>query len=67
MTSDIDIYRAAHLLVKNYGDDAPVHAAVRIDELMERGDLDGRDVWRRILRAVDELLAKARHDGAKVH
>ncbi len=33
MTSDIDTYRCAHLLIERYGDDAPIEAAMRADEL----------------------------------
>ena len=29
MVSDLDIYRAAHLLIKQHRDEAPVHAAMR--------------------------------------
>ena len=67
MTSDIDIYRSANELIKQHGDDASIHAAMRADELMDKGDLNGRAVWMRILRAVDELLPKERPEGAKVH
>lgn len=38
------------------GDDAPIHAAMRADELLENGDVEGKAVWMRILRAVDELM-----------
>ncbi len=44
MTSDLDTYRAAHLLIERHGDDAPIEAAMRADELMEAGDIDGRAV-----------------------
>ncbi len=37
--------------------DAPIEAAMRADAMLERGDLDGYAVWKRILRAVRELLA----------
>ncbi len=40
---------------------------MRADELLKAGDLDGLAVWKRILRAVDELLAKERPEGAMVH
>ncbi len=63
---DLDIYRSAQVLVKQHGPDAPIEAAVRADELLEAGDLDGCAVWKRILRAVGELLAKERPDGAIV-
>ncbi len=41
MTSDIDIYRAANVLVKRYGEDATLEAAQRADVMLERGDMDG--------------------------
>ena len=67
MTFDLDIYRAANLLIKQHGEDAPIHAAMRADELMEAGDIVGQAVWKRVLKAVDELLAKERPEGARVH
>ena len=56
MIDDIDIYRAAKLLVDRHGEDAPIHAAMRADELMDAGDMDGRAVWMRIKAAVEKLL-----------
>jgi hypothetical protein len=53
---DLDILRAAQLLVKRYSADAPVVAAQRADELLDRGDFDGVAVWKSITRAVEELL-----------
>ncbi len=44
MTSNLDIYRATNDLIKQHGEDAPLHAAMRADELMETGDMDGRAV-----------------------
>ena len=58
---------SAHLLIKRHGGDAAIHAAMRADELMEAGDMDGRAVWLRIVKAVEELLAKERPEGEKVH
>ncbi len=55
MTSDLDIYRSANVLVKRHGQDAPIHADMRADELLDKDDLDGYAVWKRILRAVGEL------------
>ena len=48
MTSDLDIYRTAHELIEQHGDAADIEAAMRADELMEAGDMDGRAVWLRI-------------------
>ena len=41
MPSDLDIYRAANELIRQHGDDAPIRAAMRHDELLEAGDMDG--------------------------
>jgi hypothetical protein len=49
--------RAAKLLVDQHGADAPIRAAQRADELLGAGDIEGRSVWLRILRAVKELMA----------
>ena len=43
---------SAKLLIDRYGEDAPIHAAMLADELLEKGDLDGRTVWLRVLRAI---------------
>ena len=67
MTSDIDIYRSANELIKQFGDAADIEAAMRADELMDTGDMEGEAVWLRIVKAVEELLAEERPDGAKVH
>lgn len=66
MPTEIDIYRSAHLLIKQYGDDAPIQAAMRADELLERGDIEGRAVWLRILKAVEELQATGSPDPDQV-
>ena len=55
MTSDLDIYRSAQALIKQHGKDAPIEAAMRADAMLDKGDLDGCAVWKRILRAVEEL------------
>ena len=55
MTSDLDIYRAANLLIERHGEEAPIHAVMRVDAMLEKGDLDGYAVWKRIVKAVDEF------------
>jgi hypothetical protein len=57
MISDLDIWRAATLLIKQHGQDAEIVAARRVDELAEREDNEGRAVWLRIRRAIVELQA----------
>ena len=67
MIADIDTYRAAHLLIKRHGDDAAIEAAMRADELMETGDMEGEAVWLRIVKAIEELLSEERPEDAEVH
>ncbi len=66
MTSDLDIYRSAQALVKQHGADAPIHAAMKADAMLEAGDLDGYAAWWRIVKAVEELLSKERPAGVTV-
>ena len=56
MIPDLDIYRSADILVKQHGEDARIHAAMRADAMLEKGDLDGYAVWRRIGKATETLL-----------
>jgi hypothetical protein len=45
MASDLDIFRAANLLIERYGEDASIHAAMSADAMMAKGDLDGYDCF----------------------
>ena len=38
MTSDLDIYRAAKLLIDKHGEEAALYAAGRADQLLDEGD-----------------------------
>ncbi len=67
MVDDLDIYRSANELIEQHGEDALIHAAMRADELMEAGDMDGEAVWLRIIKAIEELLSEERPEDAEVH
>ena len=67
VTTEIDIYRAANILIRDHGEDAVIEAALRVDKMMEEGDLDGRATWRRILTAIEKLLSKECPEDASVH
>ncbi len=62
----LGLFVLANLLVKQHGQDAPIYATMRADAMLDKGDLGGYAVWKRILRAVEELLSKERPDGAAV-
>ena len=58
MATDADIWRSANLLIKQHGDRAVIEASMRADEMLVAGDVEGRAVWLRIVRAIGELTAE---------
>jgi hypothetical protein len=40
MTSDLDIYRTASVLIREHGEDADLEAAQRADAMLEKGAID---------------------------
>ena len=67
MTSDLDIYRSAHTLIKQHGEGAAIQAAMKADAMLDRGDLGGAAVWRRIVAAVNELQRDEPAAGERRH
>ncbi len=65
MSTDLDIFRSAKLLIDQHGADALIEAALKADELTDAGDWDGQQTWLRIRKAVLELLKPG--DGETVH
>ncbi len=55
MTSDLDIYRTANVLIREHGEDAALEAAQRADAMLEKGAIDGQRVWKRVLKAMKEI------------
>jgi hypothetical protein len=55
MVSDLDIFRAAHLMMHEYGRDAEFKAANYIDRMRGRGDWDTLLTWARIQRTIAVL------------
>ncbi len=53
--TDIDIYRAAKLLIDHHSEDAAIEAAGRADEMLACGDFEGERVWLRVLEAIKVL------------
>lgn len=66
MIPDLDIWRAANELIKQHGEDAAIHAAMKADKFMTAGDVDGAATWRRIAAAMAELLRAAVPPGTPV-
>jgi hypothetical protein len=55
MLSDLDILRAAHLMMHEYGGDAKLEAANYIDRMRGRGDWGTLLTWARIQRTIAVL------------
>jgi len=67
MISDLDIYRAANIIIERYGEKARLHATKRADAMREAGAPDAHAMWKRILRAVEELQRMEAKSGGAVH
>jgi len=67
MISESDIWAAALLMVKRYGDDAGNQAAMRANAMASEGDDDGCVVWVQIAKAIEKVQAIAPADGQAVH
>jgi hypothetical protein len=65
--ADTEIWRAAHMLIAEHGQDAVVIVAQRLDELLQRGDAKGEGVWRSIAAAIDELRRTERMPGERMN
>jgi hypothetical protein len=46
---------------------APIHAAMRADEMLDKGDMMGKATWMLIIKAAEELLSEGKPESAKVH
>ena len=67
MTSDLDIFRTANVLIREHGAGAALEAAQRADAMLERGDMDGCALWKRIVVAIEEIERTERRDGEAAH
>jgi hypothetical protein len=54
MIEGADIWRAAEQMRKLYGADAAIYAAMRADKLMDQGDTESFEMWKRpLLRSMN--------------
>jgi hypothetical protein len=67
MTSDLDIYRTANVLIREHGEDAALETAQRADAMLEKGSLDGQRVWKRVLAALKEIQRQELREGEAVN
>ncbi len=67
MTSDLDNYRSAKLLIDQQGEDAATHAAMEAEKLMAKGDMEGVATWKRVIAAIEELQRQEPGPGETAH
>jgi hypothetical protein len=63
MISDLEILRAAHLMLHQYGGDAELEAANYIDRIRGRADWNTLITWARIQRTIAVLYLSATPTG----
>ncbi len=67
MTSNLDVYRSAHALIQQHGDAASIEAAMKADAMLDKGDLDGAAVMRRIVVAINDIQREEPVAGERRH
>ena len=67
MTSDLDIYRTASVLIHEHGEDAALEAAQRADAWLDKGQTGAYLVWKRVLKAVKEIQREEPQEGEAVN
>jgi len=51
-------------MIGQHSEDAALQAAMRSDGLLDQGDVKGAEVWRRIVRIINQLEAEKPESGA---
>ena len=67
VTSDLEVYTVAALMIRRYGEMASPVADMLADDFLAQGDAKRHDIWCRVLAAAEELLAGGRPEGGSVH
>jgi len=63
---EIDVWRTAHVRIKQHGDRAAFVAAERADELFAKDDFMGAAVFHRLVRAIQDLERTRPREGEAV-
>jgi hypothetical protein len=59
MITEWELWACANYFVREHGEDAPIVAAMRADELLAEGNLEGMRVFQRIVRRINQLLEES--------
>jgi hypothetical protein len=55
---EIDIWRVADLLMKEYGEEASYLASKRADAMLEQRDPEGYTAWLKVVKAIETLRSR---------
>ncbi len=50
-----DIWVRAKFLIEKYGDEAAIYAALRTEDLLDKGDVGEAATWHEIIKAIEAL------------
>ena len=64
---DIDIFRAAKVLIDKHGDEAEVIAIKGAAKMLDAGDVGGYAVWKRIVDAIKDTQRETPRPGEQRH
>ena len=56
MITEWELWSCANHYIRQHGEDAPIVAAMRADELLAQGDLEGSRTFQSIVRRINQLL-----------
>ena len=59
LTPEQELWGVALAMVKQHGEDAEIRAAALADEMLDKGDFDGRRVWLHILSNIEVMRQAA--------
>ena len=54
-------------MIREHSEDAAIEAAMWADAMLEKGDVDRYAVWKRIVRAVEEIQRTDPADDEPIH
>lgn len=67
MVSRLDIVRTAQVLIRSRGESAGFFAASRADQLLEKGDREGAQVWLSIMAAIEKLQSPETYSEREIY
>jgi hypothetical protein len=62
-----DIWAAANILIKRYGEYAEIIADVRHERVQTKGDLEELEIWKQIIGAIQQLLPDVAPEDVTLH